>query len=95
MNDQTEVNDESCAEGQSLLNAGLGINLEMEMKTEKLEAAFLELAERDATAALQLITGMFVGLNLEFVRRQGEDANKEIKLMGFGNRNITIHAKDA
>jgi hypothetical protein len=67
----------------------------MEMKTEKLESAFLEFVERDATAALQLITGMFVGLNLEFVRRQGEDANKEIKIMGCGNRNITIHAKDA
>ena len=62
------------------------------MNTEKFEAAFLELVETDTEAALQLITGMFVGLTIEYTRRHGEDANKTLHINGCGNRDITIHA---
>lgn len=62
------------------------------LKTEKFEAAFLELVESDTEAALQLITGMFVGLTLEYTRRRGEDPNKTLRINGCGNRDITIHA---
>lgn len=61
------------------------------MNTKKFEAAFLELVEIDTEAALQLITGMFVGLTCEYTRRRGEDANKELTITGCGNRDITIH----
>jgi hypothetical protein len=40
------------------------------------------------------ITGEFVGLMVEIVRREGQDANKEIVLDG-GPRNITIHPPKA
>ncbi len=59
--------------------------------SEKLEAAFLECAAEDTEAALQLITGMFVGLTLEYMRRRGFETHKEIKMEG-GSRVITIHA---
>ena len=60
--------------------------------TEKLQAAFVELIEVDPAQALQLITGMFVGLTVELVRRQGEDASRDILIDGCGRRDITIHA---
>jgi len=63
----------------------------MGLDTTKFEAAFLEIVEKDTDAALQLITGIFVGLTLECVRRKGEDASKSITIDGCGNRNITIH----
>ena len=62
------------------------------MNTEKFEDAFLELVETDTEQALQLITGMFVGLTLEYARRRGEDASKTLRINGCGNRDITIHA---
>lgn len=62
------------------------------MNTKKFEEAFLELVETDTEAALQLITGMFVGLTLEYTRRRGEDASVELLIKGCGNRDITIHA---
>lgn len=56
------------------------------------EAAFLELVAEDTESALQLITGMFVGLTLEYTRRRGEDASKTLRIInGCGNRDITIH----
>ena len=61
------------------------------MNTKKFEAAFLELVEEDMESALQLITGMFVGLTLEYTRRRGEDASKTLRINGCGNRDITIH----
>jgi hypothetical protein len=65
------------------------------MNTEKLEAAFLELVEDDTEAALGLITGMFVGLTLEYMRRRGYDANEEVRIDGGDSRSITIHAAGA
>jgi hypothetical protein len=60
--------------------------------TEKLQAAFVELIEADPAQALQLITGMFVGLTVELVSRQGVDASRDILIDGCGRRDITIHA---
>lgn len=46
-----------------------------------------------ATEVLQVVTGAFVGLTVEMVRRQvgAEALEKPIQINGCGNRNITIH----
>lgn len=62
------------------------------MTKEQLEDGFVALIEEDTEAALQLVTGMFVGLTLEYVRRRGADTNCDIKIDGCGQRDITIHA---
>lgn len=65
------------------------------MDTKKFEQAFLELVEEDTAGAMQLITGMFVGLTLEYLRRNGEDVDKAILIKGGDSRDITIHAPNA
>ena len=45
-----------------------------------------------APDVLQVVTGCFVGLTVEMVRRSGNDASKEIKVDGGKERDITIHA---
>lgn len=45
------------------------------------------------TEVLSVLTGSFVGLTAELVRRQGYDADKEIKVDGGAQRDITIHAR--
>lgn len=61
------------------------------MANKKLESEFLAFVEKDQEAAMAFITGAFVGLMTEVVRRHGGDANLEIKIDGAGNRDITIH----
>lgn len=62
------------------------------MNTEIFEAAFIELVSDDTEAALQLITGMFVGLTVEYMKRRGFDSTGDIKIEnGDGQRDITIH----
>ena len=63
------------------------------MNTQKLQNEFLKLVETDADAALQLITGMFVGLTLEYMRRRGHEPSGEIRIDGGHQRDITIHAE--
>ncbi|WJN78750.1 hypothetical protein [Burkholderia anthina] len=41
---------------------------------------------------LSILTGAFVGLTVELVRRQGHDVALEIKVNGGPQRDITIHA---
>lgn len=41
---------------------------------------------------LSVITGAFVGLTVEVVRRQGHDITKAITIKGGNERDITIHA---
>ena len=48
-----------------------------------------------AQDVLALITGSFVGLTCELIRRQGLEVNKEIKIEGGDQRDITIHAPKA
>lgn len=50
------------------------------------------LAEAPVADVLSLLTGAFVGLTLEVIRREGHDADREIKVDGGPNRDITIHA---
>ena len=41
---------------------------------------------------LSVLTGSFVSLTIELVRRSGNDADKEVKIDGGKMRDITIHA---
>ncbi|HDR8930477.1 hypothetical protein [Burkholderia vietnamiensis] len=56
------------------------------------EAVGHALAEAPVTEVLAVVTGVFVSLTIELVRRQGLDVNKEIKVNGGQQRDITIHA---
>jgi hypothetical protein len=62
------------------------------MNTKKLEDEFVKLVEEDTEAALQLVTGMFVGLTLEYMRRRGHSPDCDVLIDGGGQRDITIHA---
>lgn len=62
------------------------------MNTEKLEDEFAKLIQADTEMALQLITGMFVGLTLEYVRRRGHEPEGDLKIEYEHQRDITIHA---
>lgn len=55
------------------------------------EAITAALETCPATEVLQVVTGAFVGLTVELVRRQGGPLDKPILIDGCGNRNITIH----
>jgi len=52
----------------------------------------LALAQEAASDVLSVLTGAFVGLTTELVRRQGHDESKKIKVNSGGGRGITIHA---
>jgi hypothetical protein len=56
------------------------------------EAISNAIRDADISDVLALLTGTFVGITLEIVRREGQDPSKEIKLDGGENRDITIHA---
>lgn len=67
--------------------------LENKLNTKKFEAEFENLLKQDTGACLQLITGIFVGLTLEYTRHRGFETDKEIVIEGNENqRAITIHA---
>ena len=61
-------------------------------KAQAVEEAFLVLIEHDTEAALSLVTGMFVGLLTEYMRRRGHDEKVDIRIDGGGMRDITVHA---
>ncbi|MDT7834963.1 hypothetical protein [Aquabacterium sp. OR-4] len=50
------------------------------------------LDEAPAADVLTVITGTFVGLTVEMVRRAGHDVTKPITVDGGKQRDITIHA---
>lgn len=56
------------------------------------EAIDRALDDAPVTDVLAFITGVFVGLTLELVRRKGHDVDKEIRIDGVEQRDITIHA---
>lgn len=60
---------------------------------EKFQSAFLDLVTEDEVSALTLVTGFFVGLTLEVVRREGHEPDGEVKIDGGAQRDITIHAR--
>lgn len=60
---------------------------------ENLATAISEaLDEAPAADVLTVITGAFVGLTVEMVRRAGHDVSKPITVDGGEQRDITIHA---
>lgn len=58
---------------------------------ENLEKALLELVREDASATLSVLTGLFVSLTIEVLRRQGHVPDGEIRIDGGDQRDITIH----
>lgn len=50
------------------------------------------LDECPVSDVLSVLTGSFVGLTIELVRRQGCETDKDITIDGGMERNITIHA---
>lgn len=64
----------------------------MATKAEKnFEKALLELAGEDVGTALSVLTGCFVSLTLEVLRRKGHLPDGDIKIDGGDQRDITIH----
>jgi hypothetical protein len=55
------------------------------------EAISNAIRDADIHDVLALLTGAFVGITMEIVRREGHDDSKAIKLDGGPNRDITIH----
>ncbi len=61
-------------------------------KSDQIQKLFVELMGEDVTEAISVSTGIFVALNVEYLRRQGADIEKEINIKsGDGQRDITIH----
>jgi ketosteroid isomerase-like protein len=59
---------------------------------DKLGAAIAEaVSNADVQDVLALLTGAFVALTLEMLRREGHDPKGDILLDGGENRDITIH----
>jgi hypothetical protein len=50
------------------------------------------LDECDVNDVLAILTGAFVSLTVEVVRRKGGDTSKQITVDGSKERDITIHA---
>ena len=64
----------------------------MATRAEKnFEKALLELASEDVSTALSVLTGCFVSLTLEVLRRKGHVPEGDIKIDGGDQRDITIH----
>lgn len=60
---------------------------------EKLGDAIKTALREEATSdVLSMLTGAFVSLTVEVVRREGYDVNRDIKVDGRENRDVTIHA---
>lgn len=64
----------------------------MATRAEKnFEKALLELASENLSTALSVLTGCFVSLTLEVLRRKGHVPDGDIKIDGGDQRDITIH----
>ena len=65
------------------------------MTTDELIDEFIDYAREDLEGAMQLMTGLFVGISESYVKSQGEDIDckKEIVIDGNGQRKITIHSE--
>jgi len=56
------------------------------------DAITTALDDTPAVDVLTLITGVFVGLTVELIRREGHAIDRAIKVDGGAQRDITIHA---
>lgn len=64
----------------------------MATRAEKnFEKALLDLAGENVSLALSVLTGCFVSLTLEVLRRKGHVPDGDIKIDGGDQRDITIH----
>ena len=62
--------------------------------TKDIQAAIDQaLNEYSVEDVVSAVTGNFVGLVVELVKRKGGDEDGEIKIDGGKNRDITIHAE--
>jgi len=68
------------------------LDKEFEQAAERFHAAVLDMLNNDYPAALSIVTGTFVSLTLEIMRRNGHDTDQKILIDGGNNRDITIHA---
>lgn len=63
-------------------------------KLEGIATAITEALDECAVEdVLAVVTGAFVGLTTELIRRNGHDPAKPITLNGGKNRDITLHAE--
>ena len=68
---------------------------ELNEKEQEITNLIGELAGEDVDAALELATGIFVGMLTAYMEFKGEDPNVETVITGSGpgQRRITLHAK--
>lgn len=59
---------------------------------QQYEDAVVSIAQHDLAAALELATGTFVSLLIATMKLHGHDPDREIRVDGGENRDITVHA---
>lgn len=59
---------------------------------ERFESAIVDMVGIDYAGTLSLVTGVFVGLALEVLRRNGHNPEGEVRIDGGESRDVTIHA---
>lgn len=67
----------------------------MTTETELLDQVgdlYVQIAQRDPAMALQVATGAFVSLLLSYMQARGFETDKDIRVDGGDNRDITVHA---
>ena len=65
---------------------------EFDRAAKRFREALEDMLGTDYTAALSIVTGTFVSLTLEVMRRHGHDPKGEVRIDGGKNRDVTIHA---
>lgn len=74
----------------------VGVRAEQDVAIENLGDAIRQALDVAPVAdVLSVLTGAFVALTLELVRRQGHDMSQKIEINGVTERDITIHAPKA
>ncbi|WP_132644713.1 hypothetical protein [Rubrivivax gelatinosus] len=61
----------------------------------RFQRAVEDLLAIDYPTALSIVTGTFVSLTLEVMRRHGHEPSGDVRIDGGENRDITIHAPKA
>lgn len=58
----------------------------------RFQRALKDMLAIDYASALSVVTGTFVSLTLEVMRRNGHEPSGEVLIDGGANRDVTIHA---
>lgn len=69
------------------------LDKEFKQTAECFQTALLDMLENDYAATLSIVTGTFVSLTMEVLRRNGHESDGEIRIDGGENRDVTIHAR--